>query len=218
MATATVFGRKRLLLRDVDWRTYCHFLRIFQNRPGVRLTYDQGKLEIMTLSHRHESYGEFLGSLVFALVDEMGLTIKQGGSNTLRRRRFLRGLEPDKCYWIVNEPLVRGKEEIDLRTDPPPDLAIEIDITHSSLNRMGIYAALRIPEVWRFDGLSLTFHILGNDGKYQQKSSSRLFPFLKSDDLVRFLQGKLTRAENLVVREFRAWVRQQLAAPGGQQP
>ena len=218
MSTAAVFGRKRLLLRDVDWRIYRQFLRMFQSRSGVRLTYDRGKLEIMTLSHKHESHGEFLGALVFALVDELGLTIKQGGSNTLRRRRLRRGLEPDKCYWITSEPLVRGKEAIDLRTDPPPDLAVEIDITHSSLDRMGIYAALRIAEVWRFDGLSLTFHALDSDGAYQQVPSSRLFPFLKPETLVGFLKAKLTQAENLVVREFRAWVRQQIGLPGGQQP
>lgn len=218
MSTAAVFGRKRLLLRDVDWPAYGQFLRMFRSHPGVRLTYDRGKLEIMTLSHKHESYGEFLGALVFALVDELGLTLKQGGSNTLRRRRWRRGLEPDKCYWITSEPLVCGKDVIDLRTDPPPDLAVEIDITHSSLDRMGICAALRIPEVWRFDGLSLTFHVLGSDGGYQQVPASQLFPFLKPEDLLRFLKGKLTQAENLVVREFRAWVRQQTGPAAGPQP
>ncbi len=218
MATATVFGRKRLLLRDVDWRTYCHFLRIFQNRPATRITFDQGRLEIMTLSHKHESYGELLGQLVVTLTQELKLPIKHGGSTTLRRRRKQRGLEPDKCYWIISEPQVRGKKRIDLRKDPPPDLALEIDITHSSLNRMAIYAALGIAEVWRFDGVALTFHVLGQNGTYQQVSSSRLFPFVQPHDLVQFLHQSLKVDENTVIERFRAWIRQQLAAPGGQQP
>jgi Uma2 family endonuclease len=88
---------------------------------------------------------------------QLGLPLRGGGSTTFRRRGRRSGLEPDECYWIGSEPLVRGKEKIDLRRDPPPDLALEVDISYSTLNRMSIYAALRVSEVWPFDGKALTF-------------------------------------------------------------
>src|SRR5439155_310836 len=82
-----------------------------------------------------------------ALADELGLPLMRGGSTTLRRRRKQRGLEPDRCFWIANEPAVRAVRDLDLRIHPPPDLAVETDVTNSSLDRMGIYAALGVLEV-----------------------------------------------------------------------
>src|SRR5437016_1917784 len=146
MATAQAPAEQRLILYGVPWKMYTRLLRGFDERPAVRLTYDRGTLEIMTLSHLRENRGEFLGSLAEILTEELGLAIKRGGSTTFRRRKRQRGLEPDKCYWIANESLVRDKDKIDLRRDPAPDLSIEIDISRSSLNRMAIYAALNIPE------------------------------------------------------------------------
>ena len=167
----------------------------------------------MTLSHEHESYGRFLGRLAVTLTEEMGLPIKEGGSTTLRRRRKQRGLEPDNCYWIGREPLVRGKLRIDLRVDPAPDLAIEVDIAHSSLDRMAIYAALGIPEVWRFDGQDLTFHLLGVNGQYDVIPYSPSFPPITAVEVANFLPLRLHLDENAVVAKFRAWIRQH-HAPG----
>ena len=169
-----VSSEQRLVLEDVSWRTYERLLRIFDERPAIRLTYDRGCLEIMTISHEHESYGRFLGRLVVTLTEELGLLLKEGGSTTFRRRHKQRGLEPDNCYWIESEPQVRGKLEIDLTIDPPPDLAIEIDVTHGSLDRLAIYATLGVPEVWRFDGQTLCFHML-EKGSHTASSESRTF-------------------------------------------
>ena len=164
MATALhIPANQRFFLDSVSWDRYTRLLRAFSDRH-LRLTYDQGVLEIMTLSHRHENLGRFLGRLAVTLTEEFELPIKEGGSTTFRRRRAEKGLEPDNCYWIANEAAVRGKDKIDLRRDPPPDLAVEIDITHSSLDRMGIYASIRVPEVWRFDGRVLAFLRLSNFG------------------------------------------------------
>jgi hypothetical protein len=103
---------------------------------------------------------------------------------------------------------VRGKTRIDLRVDPPPDLAIEIDITHSSLNRMSIYADLGIPEVWRLDERGLAFYVLGSEGQYVRSERSRSFPVVFANDVARFLALRGQMDENAVVREFRTWVRQ----------
>lgn len=204
----------RVLLDGVPWQTYSRLVRAFDGRRSVRITYDRGALEIMTVSVEHESHGSFMGRLVFALTEEFGLPVMGGGSATFRRRRKQRGLEPDNCFWIASEPRVRGKRKIDLDVDPPPDLAIEIDVTRSSLPRLDIYAALGVPEVWRFDGEDLTIHLLGPDGQYIESTSSPTFPGVKPRDIVRFMNMRFKAEENSVIRQFRAWVRERFATGG----
>lgn len=201
----------RLVLGGISWRTYLRALRTFDERH-VRITYDRGVLEIMTLSFEHEKIGYLLGRLIDALTEELGLPISGGKSTSFKRRKKQRGLEPDNCYGIANEPLVRDKTKIDLRNDPPPDLAVAVDISRSSLDRLGIYAALRVPEVWRSDGKTVTFHVLQANGEYAVATSSRAFPGLKSDELTAFRARQGQRDVNALVREFRVCVRERLAA------
>jgi hypothetical protein len=113
---------------------------------------------------------------------------------------------------------VRGKRRINLRVDPPPDLAIEVDVTHSSLNRLGIYAVLKVPEVWRYDDPALTFHVLGPGGQYTESPHSAAFPLVTPADLVAFLALRAALDENEVVRQCRAWMRQRLPGGGGSLP
>jgi Uma2 family endonuclease len=207
-----------LLLHGVDWATYSRLLRIFDERPALRLTYDRGSLEIISPSNLHEKENCLLGRLVTTLTEELGLPISSGGSTTLRRRKKRRGLEPDNCYWIANEPRIRGKQVIDLRTDPPPDLAIEVDVTRSSLNRMGIYAALGVPEVWRLTDQGLTFQVLRPGGQYAAGSHSLSFPIVTPADLTGFLALLAAQEENGIVAQFRACVRQRLAGQGTAPP
>jgi Uma2 family endonuclease len=206
-----------LVLDNVDWRMYSRLLYIFAERRTLRLTYDRGCLEIMSPLHEHESVADFLACLVVVLTEELGLPRKAGGATTLRRRRMRRGLEPDRCYWIAHEPVVRGKRRINLRIDPPPDLAIEVDVTHSSLDRMSIYATLRVPEVWRIDEQTLTFHVLGTRS-YHIQTHSLAFPMVTPADLMNFVALCTSQEENSVVRQFRAWVQQQLSAGRGTPP
>jgi Uma2 family endonuclease len=183
-------------------------LRAFAERPSLRLTYDRGALELMTLALEHESLVRFFSLLILALTLELGLPLKGGGSTTFRRRRRRRGLEPDECFWIASEPLVRGKERIDLRRDPPPDLALEVDISYSTLDRLSIYAALRVPEVWRYDGQTIAFHILGLDGRYTVAAQSKAMPQVLSCDLGGLLSLRGTMDENAMFRHFQAWAKQ----------
>lgn len=212
MATVQPPRQQRFILYDVPWRTYERLLRVFSDRPGVRLTYDRGTLELMTLSYEHESSGYLLGRFVDTLTEELNLPVSGGGSTTFRRRRRRRGLEPDACWWIASEALVRGKSTIDLRVDPPPDLALEVDVTRSSLDRLAIYAALGIPEVWRLEDLALTCRLLGSDGRYVVSHTSRVFPGLALADLTPFLALRGQMDNNAVIRQFRAWVRQKFPA------
>lgn len=199
-------------LSGIGWRTYSRLLRLFAEQPGVRLTYDRGELEIMSPSLEHDDDRRFLGILVFVLTEELGLPLKQGGSTTLRRRLRRRGIEADACFWIANAARMAGRRRLDLRTDPPPDLAAEVDVSHSSLDRLAIYAALRVPEVWRLEGDVLTFYVLGADGRYQAAAASRSFPLVTPADLLPFIQGaRQAGDENVVARRFREWVRQRTA-------
>ncbi len=199
---------QKMLLHGIDWPTYARLARAFAGRRGLRLTYDRGTLEIMTLTYGHESLAHLLGRFVVTLTEELGLPIAEGGSTTFRRRRSRRGLEPDQSYWIASEPLVRGKQRIDLRVDPPPDLAIEVDVASSSVNRMTIYAALGVPEVWRLTDQGLTFHVLAGGGQYTVSSTSLAFSFLTAADLQGFLLLRGQQDENAIVRQFRTWVQQ----------
>ncbi len=202
-----------LRLSGVDWQTYSQLLHAFAERPAIRLTYDRGELEIMSPLLEHDDDGELLAHLVFVLTDELGLPLKRGGSTTLRRRLKQRGIEADVCFWIANAHRMAGRRRLDLRTDPPPDLAIEVDVTHSSLDRLSIYAALKVPEVWRLDGDTLTFHILGADGNYATADRSLAFPQIAPADLIGFLQlARQAGDENPVIHKFRNWIRRHLAA------
>jgi Uma2 family endonuclease len=197
------------VLHDIDWPTYTRVLRAFQGRRRFRLTYDRGTLEIMSPLWEHEGPAYLLGRFIDVLTEELNVPCRAGGSVTLRRRRKRRGLEPDNCYWITNAPRLQGKRHLDLRVDPPPDLAVEVDVTNSSLDRMSIYAALGVPEVWRLGAAGLAFHVLGA-GAYQVRPHSLAFPQLAYADLSGFLAQLGQTDDTALVRQFRDWVRAQL--------
>jgi Uma2 family endonuclease len=208
-------SRGSLLLSGVTWQEYSRLLRAFGERPGIRLTYDRGELEIMSPTLEHVDDGRILGLFVYVLTAELGLPLKHGGSTTLRRRLRQRGIEADECFWVANAPRMAGRRRLDLRTDPPPDLAIEIDVTHSSMDRLSIYAALGVPEVWRVDGDTLTFYVLGPGRAYRTAATSASFPLVAPADLLGFLQlARQSGDENPVVQQFRDWIRQRHASGG----
>ncbi len=212
MATATlspqVLARENesVLLHGVRWSTYEALLEDMGNRH-IRLTYDNGDLEIMTSSARHERCKKLIGRMIDAMTEELDIPIRSGGSTTFKQELKNAGLEPDECYWVANEPAVRGLDELDLEVDPAPDIAVEIEISTSVLNRMGIYAALRVPEIWRSDGKRILVEQLQDDGTYASLSQSPSFPWLPLDELSRFLVASATMGETAWIRSFRSWVR-----------
>jgi len=204
-----------VVLEDIDWRTYSRLLRVFAERRRVRLTYDRGRLEIMSPTLEHDDEAWLLGQLVVIMAEEFGLPLKGAKSTTLRRQLRKRGIEADECFWIANAHRMQGKRRLNLRTDPPPDLTIEVDVSHSSLDRLAIYATLGVPEVWRLDGDDLVFYVLGTK-KYAVAAQSRSFAPVTPSDLVRFLQQSRQAGDQIpVLSDFRTWIRQQR---GGGQP
>jgi Uma2 family endonuclease len=198
---------QRLRLSNIPWDTYVLYSDGLGPRH-IRVTYDRGEMEIMTLSSKHERRKKLLAQLVEALTEEMKMDRASGGSMTCRREDLKRGLEGDECYWIENEPLVRGRDQIDLAVDPPPDLAMEIEVSRSTMNRMAIYAAIRVPEVWCWDGETLRVFLLTSRGTYKQSDRSRAFPFLPLAEFVKFMK-QTDKSETELLRSFRAWVRKQ---------
>lgn len=207
MTATLIQSPDRVILPHISWQTYQSLIRDFEQEPAIRLTYNQGTLEIRMPLDPHETYKKLLGRLIEAATEELDIEIRSLGSRTCDREDLARGLEPDQCYYIQNESLVRGLDQIDSNRFPPPDLAIEIDITSSSINRMSIYAALGVPEVWRYDGQTLTMLILQN-GEYHPQSNSKALPFLSSESILRFLSQRSMMGETQLVKQFRQWVRE----------
>lgn len=208
-----LFTEGPLVLAGLDWHTYCQLLDAFGHRPGYRLTYDRGMLEIMPPGAARNCDGRFLGQMVYILADELNLPLSAGGSTTLRRKSRRKGVEADECFWITSASRMTGKRRLDLRRDPPPDLAIEVDVTHSSLDRLEIYAALGVGEVWRLQRNALTFFVLRDDNQYQPLERSRLFPFISPRHLLRFLRKAHRAGDKMpVLRELRVWVRRKVTS------
>lgn len=207
MTSATLLHRQNILLENVSWETYQGLLNDWGEHPPGRMTYDRGVLEIMTVSDEHESAKTLIRRLVEAFTEELDIGLVGKGSKTLHVEELERGLEPDECFYIQNESRIRGKKQIDPTRDPPPDLAIEVDITRSSLDRIGIYASLRIPEVWRYDGKTLRIYRLQRKGHYLQAEKSTVLPQLPVADFVRFLRKQGTMSDTRLAQSFRAWVR-----------
>ncbi|HEY2253547.1 MAG TPA: Uma2 family endonuclease [Planctomycetaceae bacterium] len=212
MANATpaipIPANERFVLHGVSWQTYDDLCGNVGDHP-IRLTFDGSNLEIMSPSRWHEVCGRFFGLMIVTLAAELDIPIGIGGSTTFRRADLQRGLEADECYWISNERAVREKREIDLTIDPPPDLAIEIDVSPSRLNRPAIYAALRVPEIWRFDGENLHVELLQADGSYHPSETSLTFAFLPVHELARFLALAEQQGVAAGLRAFTEWVREQ---------
>lgn len=200
----------RLLLRHIAWPGYRVIADAFTG-VSVRITYDQGTLEIMTKSGTHETWKSFIGRLIFALAEESDQVIRGCGEMTCERDDLGRAVEPDDCYYLTNELRMRGKLNIDLGVDPPPDLMLEIEVSRSAIARLPIFAALGVPEIWRFDGETVTFLNLSPNGEYVPVERSRYFPFLAPADILNVLQRWGQTDDNALVRSFRQWIRQQIS-------
>ena len=198
----------RFILRGVSWATYQQLLDDFKDSHAAHFAYDRGVLEIMVLSTKHERPNRTLALLVEVLAEELNMDVQRLGSTTFTREDLEKGFEPDSCFYIQNEARVRGKEEIDLAIDPPPDLVIEIDITSPSLNKFPIYARIGVPEVWRYDGRQVQMFALAN-GEYVHLEQSAVFPLLSSVGATQFLQESTRLRSTAWLRQVREWARAQ---------
>jgi Uma2 family endonuclease len=198
-----------LSCQQVGWDEYMEILSDLGNTPNVRVSYDEGRLEIVAPLAIHERYKSLIHDLVVILGEELGIDVEPLGSATLKRRMGAKGAEPDDCYYFNSSPLFQGKITLDLEQDPPPDIVLEVDTTNESLSKFGIYAALGVPEIWRYDGQAAHFYQLSGT-EYHDTPASVHLPILAAAKLTEFLEIGKAERQTAARRRFRKWVREQI--------
>lgn len=200
-----------VLLHNIPWSTYESLLRDRGEARSPLLTYDRGDLLIMPTSLEHEEPFYLINILIHVIAEEFEIEWRDYGHPTYKREDLHRGFEPDSCFYFKNELQMRGKKQLNLPADPPPDLVIEIDVTHHSLNKLPLFAAFGIPEVWRFDGQQIEIYVLSGD-RYLPFNNSLSLPFLAAETVTTFvLQGmRMGRLEWL--KQIKKWARDLKAA------
>jgi Uma2 family endonuclease len=188
-------------MNDVSWEQYELLLETLQDHR-LRHAYDRGTLEMMSPSTSHEWIKKFLARLIEAMSFTLSIPIKSAGSTTRRSKAPQKGLEPDESYYIANERLMRDRFDDVPDRDPPPDLAIEVDVRRAAARRQSIYASLGVCELWQHDGKELRFFRLAANGKYERIAKSLSFPFLEPRDFDRFIELRGTLEENELVGAF----------------
>lgn len=201
--------QQRFVVRQSSWQTYQTVLKAFADSP-VRVTFDRGALELMSPSGPHERLKKLLDRLISAAAEELEIPLRSQGSTTFSREELNRGLEPDECYYIEHEPDVRDRDDIG-SDDPPPDLAVEVEVSRTALDRMGIYADLGVPEVWRLSGTDLVMLRLDESGNYQEVDRSEIFPEIPRSIFTELLDRRFETTELKLVRDFRRWIQDNIA-------
>ncbi|HEY9905104.1 MAG TPA: Uma2 family endonuclease [Candidatus Sericytochromatia bacterium] len=198
----------QLLLKDVSWQMFEKILEELGETRAARVSYSKGMLEIMTPLPEHEADKVIIGDLVKALLEELNIDFWSLGSTTFKNEEMAKAVEADDCFYIQNEAAIRGKKRIDLSIDPPPDLAIEIDIT--SRTKFNNYEALGVPELWKYNGRKLQVNVL-QEGKYVESNVSYNFPNLPIVEVIhQYVEQSKTLGRNATMRAFRIWVREQI--------
>lgn len=195
-----------VLLNNISWATYESLLRDHPDAASPRFTYDRGKLLITVTSPKHEEINRTLNLLIELLAEEFAIESRAFGSTTFKREDLQRGFEPDSCFYFENEPQVRGRKNLDLSVDPPPDLVVEIDISRPSLNKLPLFAAFGIPEVWRFNGKQVEILILQRDD-YVLSDRSLIFSPVSAELITSFVDESLKIGRLEWIKKVREWAR-----------
>ena len=197
---------QHVILNNLSWEKFETLLQSIGGASGVRLAYDNGLLEIMNPSPEHEHYKEVIGDALKDVADELDLDYESYGSTTWRKQAAMAGVEPDNCFYFQNESAVRGRTDIDIAAgDPPPDLALEIDLTSKSIDRFPIYARLGVPEIWCYDsGILKIYHLQSN--QYIEADTSLALPQLPVQEIPQLIDENRADGRRAIRQAVRAWV------------
>lgn len=199
---------QEMLLQDITWQQLENILAEMGEKRSARISYSDGWLEIMVPLPEHEKDKEYIGDLVKILLETLQIDFEPFGSTTLKNEQMRQAVEPDTCFYIQNQAAVIGKNHLDLTVDPPPDLAIQIDIT--SRTRFDNYEILGVPELWRYTKQGLEISVL-QEGKYLKVLSSPNFPNIPIVKLINeYVQQCLTIGRSQAMRNFRTWLNSNL--------
>ncbi len=199
-------GPSRFLLHRVPWDAYV-LLRDAPENYHVRMTFDRGELEIMSPTRRHERISHLIGRLIEAWADQHDIPIQGCQTMTIRREDLERGLEPDQCYYVEHEAAVRADAELDFTKDPPPDLALEVDVNPSDIGKPSLYAALGVPELWRYQDGKLSVFRLGSERTYVPTAGSESLPGFPLKETERIVRQLGTASDTALVKSFQQQIR-----------
>ena len=198
--------------RDVSWDEYEELLEQVGEAPGLRITYDNGSLHVMTISAEHEKYALFINSLIAGIRLRLRMDILAFGSATMRKPKRNAGHEPDACFYVQTAPLIGNRVQLDFETDPPPDIVVEVDVHHDSRSRFRVYAALGVPEIWRYDGQAMTIYHLSKEGdgqEYVAGDTSTGLPMLSAQLLTEMIERMRRDGELSALLAFDEWLQSQ---------
>jgi Uma2 family endonuclease len=204
----TESGVDGVLLHHISWSTYEGLLKDYEDVPNPNFIYDRGDLLITVLSAKHENLKDHFLLLITLLAEGFDIESQSFGSMTHKREDLQRGFEPDLCFYFQNEAQMRGKERFDPKVDPPPELVIEIDISHPSLNKLPLFASFGIAEVWRWDGKQV--HVLKlSHGEYVSSDYSASLPAVNATFLTQFVKESFELGRLEWIKKIRSWARHQ---------
>ncbi|MGI0488845.1 Uma2 family endonuclease [Pantanalinema rosaneae CENA516] len=218
MAKGPPPSEQRLILDQIKWQKYEAILADSRSQRTARFTYDRGRLEMMHPLDEHERCHKLIESLLLVLADELRLRLEGYKAPTLKRTDLQLGTEPESAYYIQHEPEMRGQSEINLETDPPPDLILEVALSKSAIDKLPIYARLGIPEVWRYlsqpgdnflKGQLLIYRL--QDQGYVESNTGLAFPFLPAGKILQFIDESDALGLMSALRNFRQWVQETTA-------
>jgi Uma2 family endonuclease len=197
-------AQARVLLNGISWGTYSSMLSDIGD-GAARLTYDNGLLEIELPGRLHELIKSLVAGLVMLAMKKLGIDYEPAGATTWRKQVSLKGLEADECYHIQHLAEVAGKSELDLNNDPPPDLAIEIEVTSPAIDKMEVYRGLKVPELWRINAdATCTMYLLNAAGNYEAIHSSAAIALFTPAIVSQYLLLREQLGHSKTLRRFEA--------------
>ncbi|MGE0128225.1 MAG: Uma2 family endonuclease [Blastocatellales bacterium] len=194
-----------ITFHNVSWEDYEELLDQVGEASGLRISYNEGTLQVMSLSPEHENYAEFIKRLVDVVSLRLRINIRFFGSATMRKSKKRKGKEPDACFYVQTAAALGNKIQLDFETDPPPDIVVEVDVHHTSRDMFSIYAGLGVSEIWHYDGLALTIYQL-QDGVYAEVAAGPALPMLTGQILTGFLDRMRTEGEFQTLLAFDEWL------------
>lgn len=202
--TSTVQGDR--FVSSMNWKGYLALLEAFDERR-VRITYDRGRVELLSPSRKHERVKTLLGQMVEFVCFEKEVDFCGLGSTTYKDQTIERGFEPDECYLF--SPRLEELDGLEEPETPSPDLAIEVEISASALDRLDIFAKFEVPEVWRYTNKDTLIILALEGGEYREATRSRFLPFLPPAQIAEFVcKGLESTNSRLWLKEIQEWLRE----------
>jgi Uma2 family endonuclease len=212
--TTTVPDEERGVMRDVSWEFYDRISDAIGEQGHIRVAYDGKDMEIMTLGPKHERSKELLGSFIEAVAEGLEVDFRAAGSTTWKRAAKRRGVESDLCYYFHPAKLeasdaAASHDSNDVADYPDPDLAAEIDISPSKIDRPKIYAALKVSEIWRSKEGVISIERLGPGVTYLEVTESG-FLHVRPDEVTRWLADGKSGSRLAWKRRLQDWIQAEL--------